>query len=147
PTPPLPAKKTNWGLDAGDRRREPGEWSLLLRLEAFDIDAGDPVSRRHTDGAGLLPLDFADPREDVALGSRKLFVGDFSELELHLWLEQLLAERRIVLHLGLSRGDDFVEDKAQGADQEGVEDEQFLRLSPTSAGYSRSYTAATVRCI
>ena len=61
--------------------------------------------------------------EDVALDLGELVLGDLAELEPHLRLEQLLAQRRVVLRLGLGRRDDLVEHEAEAADQQGVEDE------------------------
>src|SRR5262249_52701935 len=86
PTPPLPAKKT---------RR------LLVRfaVEAFNVDAGDLVLRRHRQRALLRPPDLAECGEHVALDLGELGVGHLTELELHLGLEQPLAERRVVVHL------------------------------------------------
>jgi hypothetical protein len=55
--------------------------------------------------------------------SAKLVVGDLAKLEPHLRLEQLIAQRRVVLHLGLGRLDDLVEHEPQAADQEGIKDE------------------------
>src|SRR5262249_46486931 len=117
PTPPLPAKKTSEGRGAGAQ----GLATALFALEALNVDAGDPVLRRHGEGALLRPLDVADRGEQVALDRGELFLADLAELELHLRLEQLIAERAVVVHLGLGRRGDLVEDEAQAADQERVE--------------------------
>src|SRR5262249_21316962 len=113
PTPPLPAKNTRLGLGAGG-----SGLGVLVGLEAFNVDAGDPVLRRHREGALLRPLDRADPGEHVALDLRELGVGDLAELEAHLRLEQPIAERGVVVHLRLPRRDDLVEDEAKAADEE-----------------------------
>src|SRR5438067_10186167 len=49
--------------------------------------------------------------------------SDLQLLEAHLGLEQLIAQRGIVVHLGLGGGDHLVEDEAKAADQQGVQDE------------------------
>ena len=71
-------------------------------------------------GALLLALHFPHGRHDLALGLGELFLGDLSELEPHLRLEEHLPEGRIVLRFVFSGLDDFVEDEAEAADQEGV---------------------------
>src|SRR5437762_3456218 len=118
PTPPLPAKKTKRGVD-GERPRLP----LFVRLEALDVDAGDLVLGRHRESALLRALDLADSGEHVALDPGELLLGDLAELELHLRLEQLIAQRRVVVHLGFGGGDHLVEDEPQAADQDRVQDE------------------------
>src|SRR5438874_694059 len=104
---------------------------------SLDLDAGDLVLARHADGRLLRALDFADPGEDVMFDPGELRFRDVAELELHLRLEQLFAERRVVLRLRLGGRDDLVENESQAADEERVEDEH------TATGRGGSRTAPT----
>src|SRR3954454_15827221 len=110
PTPPLPAKNTSL--------------AAFFLFEAFNVDASDLVLRRHRQRTLLRPLDLANCGQHVPLDAGELLLGNFPEFEPHLRLEQLIAQRRVVVHLGLGRGDDFVEDEAEAADQQRVENEQ-----------------------
>src|SRR5436190_14695991 len=113
-----------------ERRRgdwaEEGRLAFVVGLEAFDIDAGNLVTGGHGDGALLWALDFPDRGQNVALDLAELLVGDFPELEAHLRLEELVAQRRVVLRLGFGRLNDLVEHETQAADQEAVENEHIL---------------------
>ena len=53
---------------------------------------------------------------------------NLAELEPHLRFEQLLAQRRIVLRLGLGGRHDLVEDEAEAADEERIEDEHGVAI-------------------
>ena len=90
---------------------------------ALDVDAGDPVSRRHGERALLAAFHLPDRGDDVALDLGELSFGDLAQFEAHLRLEEHFAERRIVLRLVLCRLHDLVEHEAQAADEERVEDE------------------------
>src|SRR4051794_11128092 len=117
PTPPLPAKNTRRGVG-------PGGWlAAFFLFEAFNVDASDLVLRRHRQRTLLRALDLANCGQHVPLDVGELLLGDFAEFEPHLCLEQLIAQRRVVVHLGLGRGDDFVEHEAEAADQQRVENE------------------------
>src|SRR5262245_6683304 len=105
PLPPLPAKKEKLGV---------------VRL---DLHALDPAFGLHRNRSWLTTLDLADPGKRVAFDLRELVLRNLAELELHLCLEQPLAQGGVVLHLGLGGSGDLVEDEAQRADQERVQDE------------------------
>ena len=62
-------------------------------------------------------------REQVALDLRELVVGDLAHLALHLGGEQLLAQRRVVVHLGLGRRDGGLERPRDAGDHQRVEKE------------------------
>src|SRR5438046_2829504 len=66
---------------------------VVVGLEAFDIDACDLVTGGHGDGALQRALDFPDGGQHVALDLAELLVGHFPELEAHLRLEELVAQR------------------------------------------------------
>src|SRR5262249_42116578 len=92
----------------------------------------------------LLSFDLAESGEDVVLDLGEFLVGNLTELEPHLGLEQPLAQRRVVLGLGFGRGDDLVEDESQAANQKGVEDEHPRQAGRAGrAGQAgREYTLA-----
>ena len=70
----------------------------------------------------------------------ELVVGDLAELEPHLRFEQLLAQRRVVVHLGLGGRDDLVEHEPEAADQQRVEDEHRRSVRPARSSFSRMLT-------
>jgi hypothetical protein len=111
PTPPLPAKKVKVGL------------TLAVFFVTFYVNARDPVSRRHGEGALPLAFHFPDRRDDVTLDLGELSVGDLAQFEAHLRFEEHFAERRIVLRLVLRCLDDLVEHEAQASNQQRVKDE------------------------
>src|SRR5258706_6257993 len=112
PTPPLPPKKTRRGSASEGKGSRLG---FLLRLEALDVNARDPVLGGHGDRALLRTLDLSDGGEDIALGFGELVVGDFAELQAHLGFVELFAERGAVLHLGFGRLYDLFEHEAKTA--------------------------------
>ena len=83
------------------------------------------VARRERRGAGTLPpiADLAQAREDVRSSSSNSSWRHLAELDPHLRREQLLAQRRVVVQLGVDRRGDLVEDEPQTADQQRVENE------------------------
>ena len=95
-------------------------------LVAFEggIDARDlVVTWREGRRALLAFLDGAQAVMEVGLERVVFGFADLAELEAHLCGEQLFAQVRIVVQLGIHGGGDLVEDKAQAADEDGVEDE------------------------
>src|SRR4029077_5702772 len=92
----------------------------------------DLVRRRHGEGALLRAFDLADRGEDVALDPGVLVVGDLAELEAHLPLEELAAERAVVVHLRLGSLDHLVEHEAKAADEDRIKDEHGPRQALSS---------------
>src|SRR5262245_41010505 len=111
-----------YGLAYGERRWLIADARRRLRVD-IDLDARDLLARRHRDRARPLPFDLANAREEVALDVCELTIGDLTELEPYLGLEQLLAKRGVVLHLRVRRGDDFLEDEPDRSDEQRVQDE------------------------
>ncbi len=105
PTPPLPPKKK------------------AKRSVRFDVHPGDLVGGGNGECAWLGALQLADPRENLALGLDELLIADLAELQPHLRLEQLLAERGVVLCFRFSRGHHLLEHESDAADQQVVQDE------------------------
>jgi hypothetical protein len=89
----------------------------------FDFDLADFVPAREGKAPRSSAFYLANPPKDIAFDLGKLSFADLAQLELHLYLEQLLAERRIVFGLSFSRCDDLVEHESQAADKERIEDE------------------------
>ena len=91
------------------------------------FDSRDLVVARR-EGGGRAPLaalaDLAQSRQDVRFEHRELLLAHLAELDAHLGRQQLLAQRRVVVELGVDRGSDFIEDEADAADEERVEEEQ-----------------------
>ena len=91
------------------------------------------------------PLDVADACQQVRFDLRVLFVGDVSRLPPHLRCQQLVAQRGIVVHLGLGSRDDRVQHPAEPGHEEGVEDEhhqipQFMDSAWTVRRARRDYS-------
>src|SRR5206468_5273655 len=86
------------------------------------LDARDLRARCHCQ-TGVLALQLSDSREDIALDAQEFFLRDFPQLEAHLCFEELPAERRAVERLRLGRCENLVQNEAEAADQNGVEDE------------------------
>ena len=53
----------------------------------------------------------------------ELRLAHLTELDLHLGGQQLLAQRRVIIQLGLDRSRQLVENEPDAADQEGVEND------------------------
>src|SRR6185295_15517859 len=107
PTPPLPPKR----------------WRLRVLVPAErDVHRDPAIGQRDRSRLLLLP-DLAQPGQDVALQPDELLFVHLAELELHLRRQQLLAQRLLVVHLGVHRRSDLVEDETEAADQQAVEDD------------------------
>ena len=87
----------------------------------FDRLSGAELQRTGAPLATL--LDLADARQHVALERLEVVVGDLAHLALHLGRQQLLAQRRVVVHLGLGRRHDGLQGPRDAADHERVEEE------------------------
>src|SRR5262245_17576638 len=88
PTPPLPPTRCH------------------LMFVAFEarLGAGDPHGLRRDGGrlAAVLAFpDLADAREDIGFELVELHLGQLSQLQSHLCIEQPLTERAVVVELGV----------------------------------------------
>jgi hypothetical protein len=104
PTPPLPPTSSTRGICryvSGEIRRL--DLSVLVAVER-GLDADDLVvaGRERGPFAASLPLaDLAQPGQDVRFELVELCLAHLAELDPHLGCEQLLAERRVVVQLGI----------------------------------------------
>src|SRR5690606_28065318 len=70
--------------------------------------------------------------KDVGLDLRELLLGDLGEFETHLGRKQLLAQRGVVVQLGVDGGRHLVEHEPDPADQEGVYQDHVCAQGPTT---------------
>ena len=84
--------------------------------------------------AALALLDLADADEDVGLELVELLLGHLAELDPHLRREQALAQHAVVVHLGLDRRHDLVEDEAHAGDDDRVDDDQHVNAPARASG-------------
>src|SRR5690606_1496790 len=129
------------------RRRPFGRASapLGVRIEALDLDLDGDIRARERlapRALDLLELRLADrtqPREDLSLDLREGGFVDLAQLEPHLRIEELLAERLLaVAKLGLGRGDDRVEHESHAVREQAVEKDH--RSSSTRSSLRRMLT-------
>jgi hypothetical protein len=79
-----------------------------------------------------LGADLAKAIEHGAFDARKLLGADFAHLESHLRFHQRLVQARFVVHLLIDERRDLVEDEAQAAEEE-IVDEQHVRCASQAA--------------
>src|SRR5688572_26588654 len=136
PAPPFPPKKRTRTSAAppAPRLRGRGARGAAGGLLAFLSLEGD-LRPRHLEGAGgrrptPAPVpDLGDAPEELGLDAPEFRLVDLAHLEPHLGREELLAQRGVVVHLGLHRGGELLEDEAQAADEERIEDDHLARSS------------------
>jgi hypothetical protein len=133
PTPPLPPKKRKSGAEARRRRsavaaglRARGfvfarAFLVLLaregRLHARDLHL---AGRRGRSAVSL--ADLADAGQEVLLRLRELLFADLAQLTAHLRGQELLAQDGVVAELLVDGLDDLVQDKADPADDQRIDD-------------------------
>src|SRR6266436_1896065 len=93
PTPPLPPKNRNllFVLVAGEGRLHARD------LQLAGLGRGDGVARPH----------LADAREQLLLRLAELLLRDLAQLQPHLRGEELLAQHRVVVELGVDSLDEL----------------------------------------
>src|SRR5688500_7230630 len=125
PTPPLPP--TNLNVGVSDRRGSLVLVAFERGIDARDLVLGGREGRRS--GALAARANLAQPRQDVRLEGVEFRLAHFSEVQPHLRGEQFLAQVRVVVELGVDSGGDLVENEAEAADQDRVEDEHVEAMA------------------
>src|SRR5439155_1661501 len=109
------------GTSARARGRRPAP-----RRTSRDVLAG--VGR-----LAALPLaDLAQPGQVVRSQRAELLLVDLAQLEPHLRGEELLAQARVVVHLGIDRSGDLAEHELDPGGEHAVEDDHFPSFALSS---------------
>src|SRR5947209_7449326 len=102
----------------------------------------EPSTQRH--GPARFPAlgvaDLAQPGEDLALQRHEISLVHLPQLDPHLGRQQLLAQRRLVVHLLVDRRGDLVEDELDAADEEAVDDQHGYSASEARSSLRRMLT-------
>src|SRR6266436_7749989 len=105
---------------------------LLVFAVDGRLDAGDLRFARPGRLATLPFADLAKPGEKVRLQRAELRLADLAQLEPHLGREQLLAQPRVVVQLGIDRRGDLAEHELDAAHEQAVDDDHFPSFALSS---------------